>query len=655
MIFNGKNDLLKIIFVFSFIYGIFLRFYNIFEPFVVEHYNGFNNALYSLIARNFLRYGYIDFGLGQITNVGLVNTTNFSYYVTHPPLSAILASFSFKIFGVSEWSAQLIPFLLSIVCLFLFFSLLKPLFNKDVTVFSFFVYAISPISVLFIGHCLDVEQSIHMFFCLTLVLSYFTWIRKDRDIKYLPFIFLSLLLGIFSNWPICFLLPLIILDFIFFAKKNILSNLFFLSLFLLAILVGGFLVFIYMSSKTSDPSLVGFSGSLLNVAIRHMKNADVFTVFTLLIKRTIFFYTPFISLFIFIGFIFFVRDLFRNRFSLNNRLMCILLIWPFSFWLVIKGYFKDNVHLMYLSVPAFSLCCGIALAKIISKIQQYVRPRLISALLLLSLFYLMLSSSLVVTLEGYDYGKQGSSANKNFGQDINKNSNLTDKILIPNEYRWQLKFYADRDGKDFIKSQEDLNEFMMVGHNQYYFAPFYIAFEDKEIIKYLLSNYRLEVLNNSLRFELDEKIGPLNIREQSDKIILKDNAGVPIHYIIINQNGRRVLLLWLDLKEVDFKKFDGFSKFFTVQIVAKDNNEKLYACAFIHTYDQVKNCIVVDITGRKSKFFSVRLVEEISANSRAGFLERNLRRFIRYSTLGIFGRHKFLENEIGKITMNIVG
>ncbi|GIX49568.1 MAG: hypothetical protein KatS3mg131_3779 [Candidatus Tectimicrobiota bacterium] len=104
------------IFIFLiFIYAIVLRMYNIFEPLVtlgsgkVSPSSGFNNAVYSIAARNFVRYGYIDFGLGQILNTGRVAPEEFVYYITHPPLSALLTSISIRIFGMTEWSVQLVP------------------------------------------------------------------------------------------------------------------------------------------------------------------------------------------------------------------------------------------------------------------------------------------------------------------------------------------------------------------------------------------------------------------------------------------------------------------------------------------------------------------------------------------------------------------
>ncbi|HTL71031.1 MAG TPA: glycosyltransferase family 39 protein [Candidatus Eisenbacteria bacterium] len=91
-------------------------------PWKSGNHSGSAGAFFSVVARNYLRYGGAT-RLGQVLNTGAASPAEFDYYTHHPPLTAFLVTSGFLVFGEHEWAARL-PFLLCslafLAALFLF-------------------------------------------------------------------------------------------------------------------------------------------------------------------------------------------------------------------------------------------------------------------------------------------------------------------------------------------------------------------------------------------------------------------------------------------------------------------------------------------------------------------------------------------------------
>jgi hypothetical protein len=646
---DSYGILLYIIFVLSCIYGVVMRLYGIFEPLVVlgsglvSPSSGFNNAVYSLSARNFLRYGYIDLGFGQVLNVGHVQPESFSYYVTHPPLSSILTSLSFRIFGISEWSVQIIPFMLSIGCLILFYELLKTYFTREVTILSFCVFAVSPLSVLFIGHVLDVEQSIHMFFSLVLLFSYFAWVRTKNDKVYLPLVIVSLLLGSISNWPIYLLFGLLLLDYILFVERKALASMIFGGM-LIGMIVGGvFYAFVYMPSRTPDPIMVG-SHSILDVALGYMRASTLSEAVVLLLKRIWAFCTPITLVFIIIGGVGSLRRVIGNLRCISHRILCVLAIWPFLWILPFTGHFKGNIHLVYLAAPIVSLLAGLGLSTCLVSFQRR-KAKWMGLLALSGIAYVVVSASFYVTIREYDYGKDISYAIKTFGTDIQQQSGIRETVLIPNEYSWQLKFYADRQGYGGMNSPEVVKDLAGTGENALYFMPFQIVFEDSGVVDYVVSAYRGEVLKSSIRFDLNEQIEIDDGSRMAHEIMLHDGGSVFVESRLFQGKTATARLVCWDgnSRPSSAGERSGISRF--IQIVDAHSGALRNEYALFDQHGQSKRCVVVaDVPGGTPV---IRVIERVSENARIDFAMRNFKRLLRYGTFGILGREVFVDTELG--------
>src|SRR3990167_10393848 len=95
----------KILIIIILVLAFKLLLVDINKPFWGHH--DWNSAVYSNIARNYVRYGYLATKLGQVTNVDFQSPDSFSYITHYPPLLPILISFSFRIFGQIEAAARL--------------------------------------------------------------------------------------------------------------------------------------------------------------------------------------------------------------------------------------------------------------------------------------------------------------------------------------------------------------------------------------------------------------------------------------------------------------------------------------------------------------------------------------------------------------------
>src|SRR5688572_21712844 len=91
-----------------FLAALALRVPTFLEPWVGSH-NAWGGAFYGNVARNFVRYGYLQTEFAPVVSTGLVDPSQFEVYYHHPVLSMWLTGLSFHAFGIHEWSARLAP------------------------------------------------------------------------------------------------------------------------------------------------------------------------------------------------------------------------------------------------------------------------------------------------------------------------------------------------------------------------------------------------------------------------------------------------------------------------------------------------------------------------------------------------------------------
>lgn len=212
---HGYKAGLAIVFVFA----AFALSHGITLPWSMGH-EGFNGAVFSGFARNFLEYGLIQAKFGNVTGQTIsltpVSPENLGFYVNHPSLLALIIALSFSIFGESEWSARLVPIFFSLASIPLVFLISERLWNRRMGLYAAVIFVLNPM-FLYYGHMVCFEPLVTFFMLLT-ILSYLRWIGGDR--QYLAVLCASVFLGGITDWSAYYLIPILGLHYLLFVKRK---------------------------------------------------------------------------------------------------------------------------------------------------------------------------------------------------------------------------------------------------------------------------------------------------------------------------------------------------------------------------------------------------------------------------------------------------
>ena len=131
-----------------------------------------------------VRYGYVGTRLGLIQNSGPIDRgTDVVYYTHAPPLVAILASISFRIFGVHEWATRLVAILHSLMTLVLTLHLGGRLGGKRAGLLAGVLLLTMPMYAYYGRNLMYPTMS-----CPCLLLCLMLWQRWDQAGRRLPLI-----------------------------------------------------------------------------------------------------------------------------------------------------------------------------------------------------------------------------------------------------------------------------------------------------------------------------------------------------------------------------------------------------------------------------------------------------------------------------------
>jgi hypothetical protein len=182
-----------------FVFFLGLLFFGSTIPFV--GYNAWNYNAYSLIAHNYVQFGYFETKLGPILSVSRDLPIHPLYYLNHPQLLEMGISFLFHAFGESFFTSRLLNIIASFVSCVVFFLIALRIQTKR---FAFLVLTISvllPGASLF-GKMIGQESVLLMF----VGISIYTFLRYLADKRFAWFIAscVSLILGTLTDWPMTY-------------------------------------------------------------------------------------------------------------------------------------------------------------------------------------------------------------------------------------------------------------------------------------------------------------------------------------------------------------------------------------------------------------------------------------------------------------------
>ncbi|MDP3973628.1 MAG: hypothetical protein Q8P92_02220 [Candidatus Daviesbacteria bacterium] len=402
-----------------FVSSIFLIGQNLDKPFWGEH--DWNGVRYGNIARNYLRYGFLETKFGQVENSG--------YYTHYPPLLPILISISYKLFGIFEWSTRLIPLLATsgiVVMLYLIGSLV---WNIKTGILASLLALATPTALYFGKN--PVHEPVVLFFILLSFYGYFK--------KYPPLFLVGLVLAEITAWAGYFILPAITIALVLGKDWSSVKRL--LPYWILSITLFSF-HFVHVAILTGSI----YGGDLINS----------------LLQRSGVLSTAQPQEFTFLGYLDRLRIWFSIQFSLTLTLLTLVWLylnrtgvrtkyWPITtlglVGLIYLMVFSNSVfihnYLTFYFLPFLSLA-GSAMILHLRKFKIFKKISLILPVLFL----------IIVFLERNGYLKALNESNRDklaveIGQSIKEQTTDDDVILIsPLKYSYSadnfLEFYSDR-------------------------------------------------------------------------------------------------------------------------------------------------------------------------------------------------------------------
>ncbi len=218
--------------------GTALRMQNFTDPWTSDH-RGWSGSYYGNIARNYVEHGYIETKFGAVENVAPNDSSEFKYYVNHPPLLGLLISVSFRIFGISEWAVRLVPLLASMISLLLVFLIARKLWNNTIALYALLIFAVVPMGS-FYGTLADVQGPVVLLFCLLTVYFYLQF-RDNPSLSNIALMCTALTLGALTDWPAFYLPPLMILHYYLWQPNAARSRMIFLPLLIVLMLGAAYL------------------------------------------------------------------------------------------------------------------------------------------------------------------------------------------------------------------------------------------------------------------------------------------------------------------------------------------------------------------------------------------------------------------------------
>ncbi len=230
--------------VVSFLIFLIFIFRGINLPYVGPNATNFN--VYSLIAHNFNKFGYLETKLAPVISVSNALPDKPEYFFHHPTLLSFVESVLFRMLGEGFWVGRATVVIFAIGSFILTFLIGKKIVNKKYGTIAVFVTALVPASTLF-GKMIGQEPLV-LFFCLLALYSVLMYLSSENK-KFLILCLIAVVLGIFSDWPmmyfIFFFIPL-------FAKHKKIKTGIYIVLFSLAISVILLVYICFMESGLWD-------------------------------------------------------------------------------------------------------------------------------------------------------------------------------------------------------------------------------------------------------------------------------------------------------------------------------------------------------------------------------------------------------------------
>lgn len=310
-----------------------------------------------IFAQNHLRYGFALTRAVPVVNL-IDGTPN--YYRSHPPLVPILIALSFKMFGIHEWSARLVPIIFSLLELLFFYLLIEFISGKRTALFSSIVMIFLPMFNYY-GRIVNYE-SVTLGITVAFLYFFFKFVYTQKKM-YLVFLLSVALLGMMSDWPFLLIFPALLPVILY--KRS--SFKIYLTLILLAFIIPVGII-LYFNRVTEVPALIQFYSFLSRCQYKNILSDGGF--YQVLTKRLILNFTPIGCLFLLVWFFMVLRKkLIRNE--KINLVATILLIFGFSLVCIAPQAAYIHVWALQYLAPAIALITALVMLQLKKQLRLF--------------------------------------------------------------------------------------------------------------------------------------------------------------------------------------------------------------------------------------------------------------------------------------------
>ena len=424
-----------IIAIFLFVLSVLLIGQNLDKPFWGVH--DWNGVRYGNIARNYLRYGILETKLGQVENSGPAKPAEFEYYTHYSPLLPLSIAFSYRFFGISEWSTRVVPTLFTSLTIVLIFLIGSKLWDLRIGVIAG-VLALATPMVLYFGKNVS-HEPLTLFFILLTFFGYLQFSGAGKLVFKLVFI-MGLVLVQLSVWAGYFLVPAITL--VLLLKRDWVGVRKIVPYWLISIFI--FLIHLFhiyiLTGTISGGDL--FGSFLQRSGLSQSAQPEEFNFISYLNRLRLWFSTLFTLILTILAFGWLISKKFTK---LEGRDWAVLILWVLG--LIYILIFSNSVFIHnYLTIyflPFLVLSAALFIDTVIKKLNLQKFYLIIVILIILAIFFERRAFLLALNESNADKFAV------EIGQAINQQTKVEDKVLIsPAKFSYSagkfLRFYSDR-------------------------------------------------------------------------------------------------------------------------------------------------------------------------------------------------------------------
>jgi hypothetical protein len=454
-----NNKIYNVIFLIFVIIFLTYSLFDINEPLSNAH-PGFITGQYSEYAINYLKVGYLETKLAQLWNTGSLETGKEKYevYVHRPIGTSFLISLGFLTFGYHEWAARLVQVFFNLGTIIFIFLITKELWDKKTAVYAVFFLVFSP--MFFYMRNLISPDALAIFFILGTIYFYVKWIKSGKK-NFFYHLILIFIAGTVVDWGVNFIVPVIILHYFLFHRKNNRKILLLVPLAIFMFSLNIFHIFL-VSGKWGFSDLYRIMLFRLNLS-EESKDYGITLVGLLqhFYRDFNYFYTP-VLFFLFVLFLlFFIKNL--RKVEWKESLIILTFLSMLSYLFIFSNIYWIHDFLILFILPAIPILGAIMIEKFesIKMFKGSLKP--ISYILVGILLFSFLIYSYSAIIKIYI----GNSKISDIVGFLSKNKKNVIISFWEHPQNFQLKFYLEGrkvyHAKDIGTFEEIINKYENVG------------------------------------------------------------------------------------------------------------------------------------------------------------------------------------------------